>query len=82
MNATTKLYSKLKSAGSIGAVIGIVAAAILVLVVIGMIGGLFLIWGLNLMGFDISYSFKTLIGAAIVIISLRPTSFGSSNKEK
>lgn len=82
MNATTKLFSKLKTAGSIGAIIGIVAAAILVLGAIGMIGGLLLVWGLNLMGFSIAYSFKTVIGAAIVIISLRPTSFGSSNKEK
>jgi len=81
MNATTKLFSKLKSAGSISAIIGIVALAILVLAAIGMIGGLFLIWGLNLMGLDIAYSFKTVIGAAIVILSLRPTSF-SSNKEK
>lgn len=81
MNATTKLFSKLKSAGSIGAIIGIVALAILVLGAIGMIGGLLLIWGLNLMGLSIAYSFKTVIGAAIVILSLRPASF-SSNKEK
>lgn len=81
MNATTKLFSKLKSAGSIGAVIGIVALAILILSAIGMIGGLLLIWGLNLMGLSIAYSFKTVIGAAIVILSVRPTSF-SSNKEK
>ena len=81
MNATTKLFNKLKSAGSIGAIIGIVALAILVLGAIGMIGGLLLIWGLNLMGLSIAYSFKTVIGAAIVILSVRPTSF-SSNKEK
>ena len=81
MNATTKLFSKLKSAGSIGAIIGIVALAILVLGAIGMIGGLLLIWGLNLMGLSIVYNFKTVIGAAIVILSLRPTSF-SSNREK
>lgn len=80
MNATTKLFSKLKSAGSIGAIIGIVALAILVLGAIGMIGGLLLIWGLNLMGIAVPYTLKTAIGAMIVIISFKPLSFG--NKEK
>lgn len=80
MNATTKLFGKLKTAGSIGAILGIVAVAILVLGAIGMIGGLLLVWGLNLMGISIAYSFKTVIGAAIVILSLRPTNFSSKEK--
>ena len=38
MNATTKLFSKLKSAGSIGSIIGIVALAIVVIVGLAMLG--------------------------------------------
>ena len=81
MNATTKLFSKLKSAGSIGAIVGIVALAIVVIVGLAMLGGLIFVWGLNLMGFEVAYTFKTIIGAAVVILCLRPSGFGGS-KEK
>ena len=81
MNKLKELLSKVKTSGSIGMAIGIVLVFILVLLGIASIGGILLIWGLNLMGFDIPYTLKTILGALVVILSLRPTSFGSS-KEK
>ncbi len=81
MSNLNKLVSKVKGSGSIGIGIGIILLAAIVLLVVGSIGGIILIWGLNLMGFAIPYTLKTIFGALVVILSLRPTSFGSS-KEK
>lgn len=82
MKAITKLLRKLKTTGSVGLIIGIVALAVAILLGLFMIGGLLLVWGLNLMGISITYSLKTVIGAAIVILCLRPSSFSSGSKEK
>jgi len=81
MSNLKKLVSKVKGSGSIGIGIGIILLSAIVLLAVGSIGGIILIWGLNLMGFAIPYTLKTIFGALVVILTLRPTSFGSS-KEK
>ena len=58
-----------------GTIIGILTLAI----VIGAIAGSILIFGLNLMGFGIPYTIKTILGAVIVISCLRSIG-GSSSK--
>jgi hypothetical protein len=70
-------FNKIKSAigrkngaSAIGQVIGIVAIVFLLF----LISGAALIFGLNLMGFDIDYTFKTCLGACIVILMIRPFS--------
>lgn len=80
MNWTTKLIKKIKSTGSIGKIVLIVLLAIAVLIGLFMLGGLILVWGLNLMGISIPYTLKSIIGASIVIICLKPASFGSKEK--
>jgi fucose permease len=57
-----------------GTVIGVLALVLIV----GVIAGSILIFGLNLMGFVIPYTMKTIFGAAIVISCLR--SMGSDSK--
>jgi len=58
----------------VGTIIGIMFLAF----VVGVIGGAILIFGLNLMGFAIPYTIKTMLGAAIIISCLR--SMGSGSK--
>ena len=58
-----------------GTILGILTIAIAV----GAIAGAILILGLNLMGFAIPYTIKTMLGAAIVISCLRSIG-GSSSK--
>lgn len=69
MSAISKLIDKTKTnpAQLVGTIIGI----LFLIVVIGLLGGAALIFGLNLMGFSIPYTIKTMIGAAIVISCLR-----------
>ena len=76
MSAITDLIEKAKGnpARLVGTIIGILALVF----VVGVIGGAILIFGLNLMGFAIPYTIKTMLGAAIVISCLR--SIGSSSK--
>ena len=80
MDATNKLLSKLKSSGNIGAIIGVVLLVVTVFVGLAMLGGLLLVWGLNLMGIDIAYSLKSIIGGAIIVVCLKPTGFKSKEK--
>jgi len=77
MSAIKDLIAKAKGKPAILAVT--VVSLILLVLVIGMIGGAFLIWGLNLMGFAIPYTMKTMLGGAIVISCLR-TIGGSRSK--
>jgi hypothetical protein len=70
-------FNKIKSAigskngaSAIGQVIGILAIVFLLF----LISGAVLIFGLNLMGFDIDYTLKTCLGACIVILMIRPLS--------
>lgn len=76
MSALIGLIEKAKGnkALLVGTLIGILAIAI----VVGAIAGAILILGLNLMGFAIPYTIKTILGAAIVISCLR--SIGSGTK--
>lgn len=77
MSAISKLIDKTKTnpAHLVGTIIGI----LFLIFVIGLLGGAALIFGLNLMGFAIPYTIKTMIGAAIVISCLR-TIGGSGSK--
>ena len=76
MSALIGLIEKAKGnpALLVGTIIGIMFLAF----VVGVIGGAILIFGLNLMGFAIPYTIKTMLGAAIIISCLR--SMGSGSK--
>jgi hypothetical protein len=76
MSAIKNLIGKTKENKVLlaGTIIGILTLGI----VIGVIAGGILIFGLNLMGFAIPYTIKTMIGAAIVVSCLR--SMGSDSK--
>jgi uncharacterized membrane protein YeaQ/YmgE (transglycosylase-associated protein family) len=67
MSSLQKLLQKIPLGGSVIAI---------VLIILGffIIGPLFLIFGLNLLGFELGYGFKSFIGAALVIFVLRPSS--------
>lgn len=67
--------NKLKSLLEIGGILGLGATIIFLLIV----GPLCLIWGLNLLGFDIEYSFGSLFGGFLVMLVLRG---GGSNPKK
>ena len=70
MNSLKKLLEKIK--GNKTLLIGMIILIPVVIFVISVIIGGILIFGLNLMGFAIPYTLKTIIGAAIVVASLRP----------
>lgn len=76
MSALKELIKKAKGNKTllVGTLIGILGVAVLV----GAIAGAILILGLNLLGFAIPYTIKTILGAAIVISCLR--SMGSGTK--
>lgn len=59
-----KLLRKLTSIGALGFVIMFILG-------IFVVSPLLLIWGLNLLGFAVPYTFKSLLGAILVIIVLR-----------
>jgi len=70
-------FNKIKSAigrksgaSAIGQVLGIVVIVFLLF----LISGAALIFGLNLMGFDLDYTLKTCLGATLVILIIRPFS--------
>jgi uncharacterized PurR-regulated membrane protein YhhQ (DUF165 family) len=70
-------FNKIKSAigrkngaSAIGQVLGNVA----IVFILFLISGAALIFGLNLMGFDLDYTLKTCLGACIVILMIRPFS--------
>jgi hypothetical protein len=69
MTALEKLIKKL----GIGGAVGLGLFFVLGLLVVSPI---LLIWGLNLMGFEIAYTWKTILGAVLVILVVRPS--GSS----
>ena len=72
MSALEKLIEKL----GIGGAVGLGLFFVLGLLVVSPI---LLIWGLNLMGFEIAYTWKTIFGAVLVILVVRPSG-SSSNK--
>ena len=70
-------FNKIKSAigrkngaSAVGQVIGIIAIVFLLF----LLSGAALIFGLNLMGFDLDYTLKTCLGATLVILMIRPFS--------
>lgn len=82
MNAFQKLFEKVKSTKSIGLVALMIILALIILVAVVSISGIILLFGLNLMGLDFPYTFKTILGAAIILFSLRPSGmFNKSKKE-
>ena len=77
MSAIEKVLGKAK--GNPALIVGIIVLILFVVAVIAVISGSILIFGINLMGFDIPYELKTILGAAIVISCLRP--FGGSGSK-
>jgi hypothetical protein len=77
MSAISKLIDKVK--GNIGLMIGTVLILLIAILAVAGIVGSILIFGLNLMGFSIPFTVKTIIGAVIVISCLR--SMGSGTKQ-
>lgn len=69
MTALEKLIKKLGIGGAVGLGIFFVLGLLVV-------SPILLIWGLNLMGFEIAYTWKTILGAVLVILVVRPS--GSS----
>jgi hypothetical protein len=76
MSAITDLIVKAK--GNPAILVGTIIGILTLFFIVGVIGGAILIFGLNLMGFAIPYTIKTMLGGAIVISCLR--SIGSSSK--
>ena len=76
MSAITDLIVKAK--GNPVILVGTIIGILTLFFIVGVIGGAILIFGLNLMGFAIPYTIKTMLGGAIVISCLR--SIGSSSK--
>jgi len=81
MSAFQKLLQKVKSTKNMGLLALIVILAITVLAAIVAFSGSVLLFGLNLMGLGIPYTFKTIVGAAIVLFALRPSGVFNSKKE-
>ena len=77
MSALIGLIEKAK--GNKALLVGTLLGILTIAIVIGAIAGSILIFGLNLMGFGISYTVKTILGAAIVISCMRSIG-GSSSK--
>lgn len=69
-NKIKSALGRKKGASAVGQVVGIVAIVFLLF----YLSGATLIFGLNLMGFDLDYTFKTCLGATIVILMIRPFS--------
>ena len=77
MSAIAKVLGKAK--GNPALIVGVIVLILIAVAVIVIISGSILILGVNLMGFNIPYEFKTILGAAIVISCLRSIG-GSSSK--
>lgn len=72
MTALEKLLKKIGGGGAVGLIVFFVLGLLIV-------SPILLIWGLNLMGFEIAYTWKTILGAVLVILVVRPS--GSSNSK-
>jgi len=77
MSAIAKVLGKAK--GNPALIVGVIILILVAVAVIAVISGSILIFGINLMGFDIPYELKTILGAAIVISCLR--SIGGSGSK-
>ena len=77
MSALAKILGKTK--GNPVFLAGTILGILTIVIVVVTIAGSILIFGLNLMGFAIPYTVKTILGAAIVISCLR--SIGGSGSK-
>lgn len=66
-----KSFKKLSAILGLG---GTVAAIIFLIVVLVVLGPLLLLWGLDLMGIEVQYTFKTFLGAFLVLLAFRSVS--------
>ncbi len=73
MEAFNKLFKYLGIGGAI-------ALILFTLVLVFLIGPAILLWGLNLMGFEVEYTIGTFFGASLIIIALRAGSGTGSKK--
>jgi hypothetical protein len=73
MEAFNKLFKYLGIGGAI-------ALILFTLVLVFLIGPAILLWGLNLMGFEVEYTIGTFFGASLIIIALRAGSGTRSKK--
>lgn len=71
--------SALKKLSQVLGLGGTISLMIFVIVLLMFVGPLMLIGGLDLMGFDVNYSFKSFIGAALVLIAIRSVMSRSKN---
>ena len=67
-NKIKAALSNKNKASAFGQVFGILA----ILFIGALVSGAVLIFGLNLMGFDLDYTLKTCLGACLVILIIRP----------
>jgi hypothetical protein len=68
------ITNTLKGLGATGGIVAIIVVFVGLFFVLPII----LIFGLNLMGFELPYTFKTVFGASLVCLALR----GSSSSSK
>lgn len=59
---------------------GILTSVILIFLGLFIIGPFFLILGLDLLGMNVNFGWKSFIGAALVILAIRPSSYNKSTK--
>lgn len=78
MKSLFKIFEKTKGKPLYSVIL--VAAILIVILALFFLSGIGLIFGLNLMGLAIPYTWKTILGSFILFLWLKPTSFGSSEK--
>jgi len=69
------INNTLKRFGATGGVIAIIFVVLGLFFVLPLI----LIWGLNLMGFEVPFTIKTIFGASLVCMALRSTPTSSKD---
>jgi hypothetical protein len=64
---TKKILAKIGLGGALG-------MGLIVILGLLIVSPMLLIWGLNLLGFDVPFSFQTVFGAILVVLVLRSPS--------
>jgi hypothetical protein len=64
---TKKILAKIGLGGALG-------MGLIVILGLLIVSPVLLIWGLNLLGFDVPFSFQTVFGAILVVLVLRSPS--------
>lgn len=78
MNSLFKLITKSKGKGTFfltGTIISIVLIALVILTA----SSLLLIWGINLLGFPVEYTWKTILGGLIIMSVLKAPGTNTNN---